>query len=122
MPISQSTIARGDPLFDLATLTSYWTEADDPPCMHRLAQMPTAAPGFPTRDRVVERYARLTGTTVDDFNVFRVLAMFKLSVVFFQLHALFLAGRRSDPRYATFDQLAGELLEFTLDAAHAATR
>jgi len=106
---------RGDPLFDLATLISYWTEADDPRCMHQLAQMPTAAPGFPTRAELVERYARSTGVTLDDFDAFRVLGMFKLSVVFLQLHALFVAGRRSNPRYASFQQLADELLEFTLE-------
>ena len=30
---------RGDPLFDLATMTSYWTEAQDPECMHTMVLM-----------------------------------------------------------------------------------
>ena len=36
---------RGDPLFDLATLLSYWAEEADPACMHDMKQLPTAAPG-----------------------------------------------------------------------------
>ena len=31
---------RGDPLFDFATLLSYWVQPDDPPAMHDMAQMP----------------------------------------------------------------------------------
>ncbi len=108
---------RGDPLFDLATLLSYWTEPRDPPVMHRMAQMPTAAPGFPTRAEVAARYARLTGLDLDDLPFFRVLAMLKLAVVFFQLNLLYRKGQTADPRYAAFDMLARDLLAFTNDIA-----
>lgn len=47
--------ARGDGLFDLAVLLSYWTEGGDPPAMHRMAQMPTTQPGFPTREQAALR-------------------------------------------------------------------
>jgi aminoglycoside phosphotransferase (APT) family kinase protein len=104
---------RGDPLFDLATLLSYWTQADDPPCMQRLRQMPTALPGFPSRDEVVLRYARLTGHDVSDYPVFRVLALLKLGVVFLQLHQSWRSGAVGDERYADFRTLGAELLEYT---------
>jgi aminoglycoside phosphotransferase (APT) family kinase protein len=104
---------RGDPLFDLATTLSYWTQADDPPCMQRLRQMPTALPGFPTRDEVVARYARLTGQDVSDYPVFRVLALLKLGVVFLQLHQRWQSGAIGDERYAEFRRLGAELLEYT---------
>jgi aminoglycoside phosphotransferase (APT) family kinase protein len=109
---------RGDPLFDLATLLSYWTEEGDPDCMQRLKQMPTAAPGFPRRAEVVERYARLTGADLSDFHAHRVLGIFKLAVVFLQLHALRGKGPDKDPIYATFDALAHDLLEYAHDVAH----
>jgi len=109
---------RGDPLFDLATLLSYWTEPGDPDCMQRLAQMPTTAPGFPTRNQVVDLYARKTGIDVSDFQPIRVLAIFKLAVVFLQLHALRGKGPDADPAYVSFDTLAQDLLQFTLDVAH----
>lgn len=109
---------RGDPLFDLATLLSYWTEAGDPECMHRLAQMPTAAAGFPTRHDVVATYASITGLEVSDFPALRVLAMYKLAVVFLQLHAVYGRGPDADPKYLDFDRLGEDLLLFTRDVAH----
>lgn len=108
---------RGDPLFDLATLLSYWTEAADPPAMHRLAQMPTAAHGFPSRNEVVADYARATGRDVSNFVFHRVLCLFKLAVVFLQLHARFRSGATTDERYADFGELAAGILDFTHDVA-----
>lgn len=110
---------RGDPLFDLATLLSYWTESGDPPVMHELAQMPTAARGFMSRETAANAYAELTGCDLSDFVFYRVLAMFKLGVVFLQLHARHRRGATRDPRYAGFRKLAEGLLDFTLDVAAA---
>ena len=108
---------RGDPLFDLATLLSYWTEPGDPPAMHDMAQMPTAAPGFPTRQAAADAYARRTGRDLSDFRYHRVLGMMKLGVIFLQLHALHRRGATADPRYAGFGPLAGGLLGFATDVA-----
>jgi aminoglycoside phosphotransferase (APT) family kinase protein len=107
----QST--RGDALFDLATTLSYWTEAGDPPAMHALRQMPTAHPGFPTREQAALSYAKATGRDLSDFRFYRVLAMFKLAVIFHQLHARYRQGATHDPRYAAFGELADGILEFT---------
>lgn len=111
----QST--RGDPLFDLATLLSYWTEASDPPAMHDLAQMPTATPGALTRAEAVSLYADLTGRDVSSFLFHRVLAMYKLSVVFLQLYAQFRRGTVDDPRYAPFERIGNEIMDFAHDVA-----
>ena len=108
---------RGDPLFDLATLLSYWAEAGDPACMHDMKQLPTAAPGFPTRHEVVAEYARLTGLDVSDFPALRVLAMFKLAVVLLQLHALWQRGSAKGDDYADMARIAGDLLLFARDVA-----
>jgi aminoglycoside phosphotransferase (APT) family kinase protein len=106
---------RGDPLFDLATMLSYWTEPGDPACMHDLKQLPTAAPGFPTRAEVVAAYARLTGTDVSDYPVLRVLAIYKLAVVLLQLHALWARGAAMGTDYASLDAVAEGLLVFSKD-------
>lgn len=108
---------RGDPLFDLATMLSYWVERDDPPCMHDMRQMPTAAPGFPKRGDVVAEYGRLTGRDVSDFPALRVLAMFKLAVVLLQLHALWARGAAKGDDYRPMQRIATELLAFATDAA-----
>lgn len=104
---------RGDPLVDLSTLLSYWTEAGDPPAMHSLNQMPTTQPGFPRRAEVVQAYAQRTGTDVGRFYFYRVLALYRLSVVFMQLHARFLRGEVVDERHRGFGPLSGGLLDFT---------
>lgn len=108
---------RGPALFDLATMLSYWTEAGDPDCMHRLAQMPTARPGFMTREKAAVAYARLTGRALDDIRPYRVLTILKLAVVFLQLHRRYLTGETTDPRYAGFGNLGIELFTFALDVA-----
>lgn len=104
---------RGDPLFDLATLLSYWVEPSDPDAMHQLRQMPTALEGFYSRTEVMSAYASITGRDISNFLFYRVLALFKLGVVFLQLHARFLSGATTDPRYAGFDRLGRGILEFT---------
>jgi aminoglycoside phosphotransferase (APT) family kinase protein len=108
---------RGDPLFDLATLLSYWTEPGDPPAMHDLAQMPSAGNGFPTRAGIVRRYAERSGRDVSDILFHRVLAMFKLGVIFMQIHAQYRRGTSSDPRFARFGDLTVGLMDFAHDVA-----
>lgn len=109
---------RGDPLFDLATLLSYWVEPNDPEPLRALRQMPTARAGYWRRGDVVRRYATLTGRAVDDLPAIHVLAMFKLGIVFLQLHRQWATGAVDDPRYAAFRTLGEELL----DLSHRMTR
>ena len=108
---------RGDPLFDLATMLSYWTEAGDPAEMHALQQMPTAAPGFWTREEAAVRYAALSGRDLSDFRFHRVLGLVKLGVIFLQLGALHRSGATSDPRYAGFAGVGRGILAFGHEVA-----
>ena len=55
---------RGDPLWDLAVMLSYWVEPEDPACLHRVRQMPTAQPGFWRRHEVLAAYLRLSSRAV----------------------------------------------------------
>ena len=55
---------RGDPLFDFATLLSYWVHEDDPPALHDMAQMPADEGGFFPREQAVASYAALSGRDV----------------------------------------------------------
>lgn len=103
---------RGDALFDLATSLSYWVEPGDPPDMHALRQMPTARPGFYTRRQLAEHYAAATGADLSNFRFYRVLALFKLAVIFYQLHARYRNGATEDPRYAGFGSVADSVMAF----------
>ncbi len=108
---------RGDPLFDFATLLSYWVHADDPQPMHDMAQMPSVEAGLISRADAVAAYARLTGRDVSDFLFHRVLAMYKLSVIFLQLGMRWRSGATTDPRYAPFTAIGTGILEFTHEIA-----
>ena len=103
---------RGCPLYDLAILLSYWTEPDDHPVMHALRQMPSAAPGFPSRAGVLDAYAQASGIDIGDFRFYRALSVFRLAIVFRQLFNLYRRRVRTSPEFARFDGVAGGLLDF----------
>jgi aminoglycoside phosphotransferase (APT) family kinase protein len=108
---------RGDPLFDFATLLSYWVHAEDPQPMHDMAQMPSVEARLCPRSEAVAAYARLTGRDVSDFLFHRVLAMYKLGVIFLQLGLRWRSGATTDPRYAPFTAIGTGILEFTHEIA-----
>lgn len=107
----------GDPLYDLAVLLSYWTEASDPEAMHQLRQMPTSGHGFPTRDVAAALYAKASGRTLHEFTFYRVLATLRIAVVFQQLYRRYESGGTDDPDFARFDDLARGLLHFGVQVA-----
>jgi aminoglycoside phosphotransferase (APT) family kinase protein len=104
---------RGDPLFDFATLISYWVHADDPPAMHDMAQMPAVEACLCSRQDAVAAYGRLTGRDMSDFRFHRVLAMYKLSVIFLQLGLRYRSGATQEPRYAPLTGIGTGILQFT---------
>ena len=108
---------RGDTLFDLATLLSYWVEPGDPEVMHELGQMPTGGDGFVSRATAAKRWGELTGRDVSDIRFHRVLATVKLSVIFLQLHGLYRRGATTDQRYQRFGGLGRGLLDFGMEVA-----
>jgi aminoglycoside phosphotransferase (APT) family kinase protein len=109
---------RGDPLWDVAVLLSYWVEPEDPACMHRMRQMPTAQPGFWRRREVLKAYQRLTGRAVDDFTFYRVLSLFRSAIVFLQLFDRYRRQPEGNMRCAEFGSLGRELLDYAFEIAH----
>lgn len=108
---------RGDPLWDLAVLLSYWAEPGDPVCMHRMRQMPTAQPGFLRRREVLELYQHLSGRAVGDFTFYRVLSMFRSAIVFLQLFDRYRRDSARNAGCAEFDTLGRELLDYSFEIA-----
>jgi len=104
---------RGDALWDLAVLLSYWAEPGDPDAMLTLRQMPTLEPGFPTRETVIQKYAEETGRKTTSINVYRVLAQFRLAVVFQQIFRRYRDSEEVNERASAFDELSIGLLKFT---------
>jgi aminoglycoside phosphotransferase (APT) family kinase protein len=108
---------RGDPLFDFATLLSFWIHPDDPWAMHDMAQMPAVEACLCTRQEAVAAYARLSGRDMSNFLFHRVLAMYKLSVIFLQLGLRYRTGATQEARYAPLAGIGTGILEFTLELA-----
>jgi aminoglycoside phosphotransferase (APT) family kinase protein len=108
---------RGDPLFDFATLLSYWIHAGDPWAMHDMAQMPADEACLWPRQQAVAEYARLTGRDVSNFVFYRVLAMYKLAVIFLQLGLRWRTGVTTDRRYEKLSAIGTGILEFTHEIA-----
>jgi aminoglycoside phosphotransferase (APT) family kinase protein len=106
---------RGDPLWDLAVMLSYWVEPEDPACLHRMQQMPTAQPGFWRRHEVLAAYLRLSSRALGDFTFYRVLSLFRSAVVFLQLYDRFRRSPGQHMRCAEFDTLGRELIEHAFE-------
>jgi aminoglycoside phosphotransferase (APT) family kinase protein len=108
---------RGDPLFDFATLLSYWVHSDDPPALHDMAQMPADEGGFWPREQAVASYAALTGRDMSNFLFYRVLAMYKLGVIFLQLGYRWRSGATTEARYAGLTAIGTGIAEFAHEIA-----
>ena len=108
---------RGDPLFDFATLLSYWIHHDDPWAMHDMEQMPAVEACLCPRQQAVAEYARISGRDMSNFLFHRVLAMYKLAVIFLQLGLRYRNGVTREPRYAPLTGIGTGILEFTREIA-----
>jgi aminoglycoside phosphotransferase (APT) family kinase protein len=85
----------GDPVADLATALVYWTQSDD---LLRtglpVAQGLTSAPGFWTREQIVDEYVMATGFNIDHLQLCTVLACYKLAVIMESIHFRRLSGQQ----------------------------
>jgi aminoglycoside phosphotransferase (APT) family kinase protein len=92
----------GDPLSDLGLTLCYWTWATEPEvCVAGIPAL-TRNPGWYTRDRMVERYAELTGRDVTHIGYYEVLGVFKLAVIIQQIYSRFHRGQTRDERFRSF--------------------
>ncbi len=85
----------GDPLADVGLMLVYWPQHDDAAEFRDSfgAITATAAPGFPTRDEVLDQYARQSGRDVSNVYFYWAFGFFKLAVILEGIHARFLQGK-----------------------------
>lgn len=95
----------GDPLSDLGSLLTYWTEPTDPPYMQLIAPMPVGNLGFMSRAELVERYAEKRGTAVHHVPFYHALGLFRLAVIIAQIYIRYQRGQTKDARFAQLGQL-----------------
>jgi len=94
----------GDPLNDLGTLLTYWTDLTDPTYFQGMSMMPTGL-GFMTRRELVERYAMKSGRSIHDINFYHTLGLFRLTVILAQIYIRYHRGQTQDQRFAAFGKM-----------------
>jgi aminoglycoside phosphotransferase (APT) family kinase protein len=87
----------GDPLMDLGTVLSYWSEAGDNPFRHTLNL--TWLPGNLTRREAADRYAEQAGRDISGLLYYYVFGLYKNAVITQQIYARFKKGLTADPRF-----------------------
>ena len=108
----------GDPLADVGMLLVYWGEPGDE--LIPLGDMPTTAPGFPSRDEVKARYAELSGRDLSEIDFYVALGHWKLAVILQGIIARVAAGQYGKDEDAAYESL--ELVERLAEAADEAER
>jgi aminoglycoside phosphotransferase (APT) family kinase protein len=83
----------GDPLADFAYSLNAWTEPGDPGVYG--SDPPTALPGFPSRDELIEHYATATGADMSNLNFYRSFNSFKTACILHGVYARYMAGQKS---------------------------
>ncbi|WP_036555449.1 phosphotransferase family protein [Nocardioides insulae] len=87
----------GDPMADLGWLISTWAQADDD--VLPTTPGPSAVPGFPGRDAVVERYARLSGRDVSGLPYWLAFSRWRSACISAGVRARYTAGHMADDGY-----------------------
>lgn len=112
----------GDPLADLGWLMAYWGSPDEVPLP---LSVPTRAAGFARPERLTERYAELTGRSLDDLGFYVAFALWRLAAIIagvnarVRQHAYGSAQPTDDP---SADQRVEQLTAAAATAAAAAGR
>lgn len=106
----------GDPLTDLGMVSVYWGEAGEIMWRSRSPQPHRLNPGFPSGDHLLARYEASSGRSIQDIDVYRVLAVFKLSIITEGALARIKATRPDEDTTRTEDTIA-ELAELALNLA-----
>lgn len=86
----------GDPLADLAYSMNAWTQPDDP--FIDSDEATSLAPGFPTRQYLVDRYAANTGRDLSELPYYLAFNRFKTACIVHGVYARYKRGQKAiDP-------------------------
>ncbi len=84
----------GDPLADLGLLLVYWVEASDTAIA--LPDPPTLAPGFATREELLDRYSTVTGRDLSEIGYHVAFGYWKLACILEGVHGRYVSGAYGD--------------------------
>jgi aminoglycoside phosphotransferase (APT) family kinase protein len=80
----------GDPLADVGLLMVYWPERGEDTLA--LGMPANLAPGFPTREELISRYAERSGRDLSALNFYVALGYWKLAIILEGVYARYIAG------------------------------
>lgn len=83
----------GDPLADFAYALNGWTEPEDTASIS--TQAATTAPGFGSRQALVDHYAAATGRDLTDLEFYRTFNYFKTACILHGVYARYRQGMKS---------------------------
>ncbi len=108
----------GDPLTDVALMLSYQQMAEQTAGSGAPAAVTDAplAPGYPSAEQVLERYAAASGRDVDDIGWHLGLAFFKLAVILEGIHYRYTQGQTVGEGFAGIGDAIGPLVQAGLAA------
>lgn len=107
----------GDPLTDLGMVSVYWGQAGEIMWRSRAPQPHRQNAGFPSADHLLARYEAASGRSIRDIDVYRVLAVFKLSIITEGALARIKATRPDEDTTRTENTIA-ELADLALELAN----
>ena len=93
----------GDPLSDVGTLLTYWTQPGDSSGVRAIGSMPAGDFRFYSREQVLERYAERSGRDLSGIQFYHVLGIFRLLVILQQIYVRYVRGFTQDERFAELD-------------------
>ena len=102
----------GDPLSDLGSLLSYWSEPTDPEFLRKAAMMPSEN-GFLLRNELLERYSKMIDRDISNIKFYHVLGLFRVIGIVAQIYIRYVKGQTQDKRFAVF----GDLIPFLTESA-----
>lgn len=106
----------GDPLMDVGAMLAYWMETGDGETARHYNI--TWLPGQPTRQEVVDHYARQSGRYLSGIMFYYVFGLFKNAVIAQQIYARWKQGHSQDARFGRLLPLVVELAERAEKALH----
>jgi aminoglycoside phosphotransferase (APT) family kinase protein len=80
----------GDPLADVGLLVTYWPERGEDTLA--LGMPANLAPGFPSREELINRYAERSGRDLSQLNFYVALGYWKLAIILEGVYARYTAG------------------------------
>jgi aminoglycoside phosphotransferase (APT) family kinase protein len=106
----------GDPLADLGYMTAMWAQQHEPPDPMLALSEVTRGDGFPSRDWLIDRYARLSGREPANLHWYQTLAVWKSAIFLESSYKRYRAGATDDHYFARLEDGVPELARRAQDS------